>query len=255
MLSVQGLHFSYGTKRVLSGISFEVGPGRLCGLFGPNGVGKTTLFKCCLNLLRGDSGSILYGKKDSRGISVAAMSRLVSYVPQEHSPPFPFLVREIVLMGLAPHFGGVFGLKPEHKDRARAAMERVGIGDLAEEPYTRLSGGQRQLALIARALAQDTPIMMLDEPTSSLDFKNQLAVWNVLREIAAGGKTVLACAHDPNHVAWFCDEVVVISKGKVAASGPTGEVLDRGILTEIFGGLCQVQVVDGRRIVVPRDTP
>lgn len=252
MIRVSGLGYSYGDKRVFDGVDFSVAPGTLCGLFGPNGAGKTTLFKCCLNLLRPRAGVVSYGGRDARSITVSAMARLVSYVPQEHSPPFPFLVREIVLMGLAPYFGGVFGLKREHEARAAAAMERVGIADLADRPYTRLSGGQRQLALIARALAQDTPVIMLDEPTAALDFRNQVAVWAVIRQIADEGKTVLACAHDPNHVSWFCDEAVVLAEGRVVARGETSAALSQGTLEAIYGDTCATGELAGLRMIYPR---
>jgi iron complex transport system ATP-binding protein len=252
MLQVENLSFSYGKRRVFREVSFEVGAKTLCGLFGPNGAGKTTLFKCCLNLLKAESGTVAYDGRNANDISVSAMARVVSYVPQEHSPPFPFLVREIVLMGLSPHFGGVFGLSRDHYLKAEAAMERVGIAELADEPYTRLSGGQRQLTLIARALAQDAPLILLDEPTAALDFRNQIAVWRLLREIADGGKAVLACAHDPNHVSWFCDEVVVLADGVIVEKGKTRTVFNQETLAKIYADTCKVGSIDGFNVVYPR---
>jgi len=222
MIRVSGLGFSYGDKRVFEGVDFSVAPGTLCGLFGPNGAGKTTLFKCCLNLLRPRAGVVSYGGRDACSISVSAMARLVSYVPQEHSPPFPFLVREIVLMGLAPYFGGVFGLKREHEARAAAG-----------EPGIR-------------------PVIMLDEPTAALDFRNQVAVWAVIRQIADEGKTVLACAHDPNHVSWFCDEAVVLAEGRVVARGETSAALSQGTLEAIYGDTCATGELAGLRMIYPR---
>lgn len=251
MLQVEDLRFSYGTKPVFSGVGFRVSGGTLCGLFGPNGSGKSTLFKCCLRLLKSDGGTVRISGRDASRISVPAMARLVSYVPQDHAPPFPFLAREVVLMGRAPHFGGVFGVSAEDRRAAEAALDRLGVLSLADEVYTRLSGGQRQLVLIARAIAQDTPLVMLDEPTSALDFKNQILIWRVLRELADSGKTVFACAHDPNHVSWFCDEVVVMDKGGVARTGAPREALDQNLLRELYGGVCAVGEMAGLRMVYP----
>ncbi len=251
MLSVRNLSFSYGAHHVFSGVEFSVRQGSLCGLFGPNGSGKTTLFRCCLGLLHASAGSVTVNGTDVAEISAAALAKIVSYVPQSHTPPFPFLVREVVLMGRAPHFGGVFGVSREDRRLAGEAMERLGISDLAGKAYTQLSGGQRQLVLIARAIAQDTPLLMLDEPTSSLDFKNQLLIWNILRDIAGSGKTVCICAHDPNHVSWFCSEVVVMNKGSVVAAGDPGEVLDQPLLDELYGGVCAVDSVSGLRMIYP----
>ena len=115
------------------------------------------------------------------------------------------------------------------------AIRKLGISDLASHSIRELSGGQRQLALIARALAQKTPLMILDEPTSSLDFSNQLMIWEVLREIARSGIAVIACTHDPNHVLWFCDRVIVLNKGRILAKGETKSVLTSDLLSRMYG--------------------
>lgn len=251
MLAVNNLTFSYGSAPVFSGVSFHVQKGSLCGLFGPNGSGKSTLFKCCLGLLKAAAGSVHIAGQAVASLSVGHMAKLVAYVPQDHVPPFPFLAREIVLMGRSPHFGGVFGLGKKDWQIAHEAMQKLGIEHLADKVYTRLSGGQRQLVLIARALAQQTPFIMLDEPTSSLDFKNQLLIWKTLRDIVAAGTTVFACAHDPNHVLWFCDDLVVINRGVVAAAGTAQAVLSRGLLQDLYGDICAVGYLDGQRMIYP----
>lgn len=251
MLQVESLAFSYAAMPVFHGVSFHVQKGSLCGLFGPNGSGKSTLFKCCLGLLKANAGSAHIAGQDVAALSAGNMARLVAYVPQDHVPPFPFLAREIVLMGRSPHFGGVFGLQKKDWQIAHEAMQRLGIEHLADKVYTKLSGGQRQLVLIARALAQQTPFIMLDEPTSSLDFKNQLLIWKTLRDIVASGTTVFACAHDPNHVLWFCDDLVVINQGKVAASGKASAILNQGLLHDLYGDVCAVGHLDGQRMIYP----
>lgn len=251
MLVVENLAFSYGAATIFSGVNFTVQKGRLCGLFGPNGSGKSTLFKCCLGLLKMGAGRVQIAGQDVASLSAASMAHLVAYVPQDHTPPFPFLAREIVLMGRSPHFGGVFGLKKQDWQIAHEAMQKLGIEHLADKVYTKLSGGQRQLVLIARALAQQTPFIMLDEPTSSLDFKNQLLIWKILRDIVTEGTTVFACAHDPNHVLWFCDDLVVINQGKLAASGKARDVLNQGLLQELYGNVCSVGQLCGQQMIYP----
>jgi iron complex transport system ATP-binding protein len=251
MLKAAEIEFSYDTTPLFSKVSFHVEKGRLCGLFGPNGSGKTTLFKCCLGLLKAKGNITIAGREHSK-ISTAAMAKLVAYVPQDHSSPFPFLVREVVLMGRAPHFGGVFGITKEDRERTEEAMARLGLSKIADKPYTNISGGQRQLVLIARALAQDTPLIMLDEPTSSLDFKNQIMIWKILREIVESGKTVFACAHDPNHVSWFCDHVLVMGRGGLMAKGDPSSILDEPLLTRLYGEICGIGTISGLRMVYPK---
>ncbi|MCK9632376.1 MAG: ABC transporter ATP-binding protein [Methanoregula sp.] len=252
MLSVNDIHYTYQNFPVLSGVSFSVEQGELCGLFGPNGCGKTTLFKCCLRFLAAHKGTVHINGEDVSKKKVEELAKIVSYVPQEHKPPFPYLVREVVLMGRTPHLGGFFGVRRKDKEIALDALDRLEISDLADRPYNQLSGGQRQMVLIARAIAQDTPIMFLDEPTSTLDFHNQMKIWEIMRSITEEGKTILACSHDPNHVAWFCDRVIVISNSGVVANGHPRDVINNEILDLIYKDTCSVRSTDGVRMVMPR---
>ena len=254
MLAVEGLGFAYAENQVFSNVSFTVKKGSLCGLFGPNGSGKSTLFKCCLALLTSSAGAVHVDGKSINALSTAEMARLVAYVPQEHTPPFPFLAQEIVLMGRSPHLGGVFGLKAKDREIAHNAMERLGILHLANKVYTQLSGGQRQLVLIARALAQDTPFVMLDEPTSALDFRNQMLIWQMLREIADSGTTVFAYAHEPNHVSSSCDDLVVINQGTVAATGKPELILNQELLQNLYGEVCSVGRIAGFKMIYPQES-
>ncbi|MBN1432890.1 MAG: ABC transporter ATP-binding protein [Methanomicrobiaceae archaeon] len=252
MLHVKDIHFNYGDFPVLSGISFSVNEGELCGLFGPNGCGKTTLFKCCLKFLKYHTGSVHMAGEDTTKRSIEDLAKVVSYVPQEHKPPFPYLVREVVLMGRTPHLGGFFGVKRRDKEIALDALEQLEISELADRPYNQLSGGQRQMVLMARAIAQDTPMMFLDEPTSALDFQNQMKIWETMKDIAAEGKTILACSHDPNHVAWFCDRVIVVSKDGIVADGPPEITINEDILDMIYADTCSVRKSGDIQIVMPR---
>ncbi len=252
MLHVHDMYFRYGDLPVLSGVSFSVGKGELCGLFGPNGSGKTTLFKCCLRFLHAEQGVVRMHGEDTSQCSIERLARLVAYVPQEHKPPFPYLVREVVLMGRTPHLGGFFGIRRRDREIAMDALATLGISDLADRPYNQLSGGQRQMLLMARAIAQDTPVLFLDEPTSALDFQNQMRIWEIMRDIAGEGKTILACSHDPNHVAWFCDRVVVVGDGAIVAEGHPEDVISEVVLEEIYQNVCSVRTLDGVQMVMPK---
>jgi iron complex transport system ATP-binding protein len=253
MLSVNDLHFSFGPVSVLSGISFNVGEGVLCGLFGPNGCGKTTIFKCCLNFLKVQRGRVFINDLDVKNIKTSKMARLVAYVPQEHRPPFPFLVKEIVLMGRTPHRGGIFGVDKDDKEKAWEALDLLEITDLAEWPYNRLSGGQRQMVLIARAIAQGTELILLDEPTSALDFNNQIRIWRILRKIAEKGVTLLACSHDPNHVSWYCDQVIALDEKGILAQGAPSDVLSQKNMNRIYEGVCAVKKMGRSQMILPTE--
>ncbi|XPV77017.1 MAG: ABC transporter ATP-binding protein [Desulfovibrio sp.] len=254
MLQVKDLSFDYGNNiSILDKINLHVERGQMCGLFGPNGCGKTTLFKCCLKFLSHTGGAVHMNGQDVKGIPISRMAQTVSYVPQEHKPPFPYLVKDVVLMGRTPHLRGVFGVSAAHKKKAAEAMDLIGIRELSSVPYNQLSGGQRQMVLIARAVAQETPLLFLDEPTSALDFRNQIKIMNILRQIADQGTTIVVCTHDPNHVLWFCDSVVVMDQCGVVAQGVPNDVMCDGVLEDIYEDMCQVRQLGTTRMVVPRN--
>ncbi len=251
MLQVENISFKYVATRVLEDISFDVKEGELCGLFGPNGCGKTTLFKCCLRFLKSHKGRVIMDGQDTKSLKIRDMARLVAYVPQEHKPPFPYLVKEVILMGRTPHLNGFFGINRKDKEKVMQALELLEITHLADRSYNQLSGGQRQMVLIARAIAQETKIMFLDEPTSALDFKNQVRIWRIMRKVVERGITILACSHDPNHVAWFCDKAVVMNGHGVIAKGTPSEVITQQVLDEIYQGICDVKDLGGVKMVLP----
>lgn len=239
-VSFENLQFSYDKQEILHGISAQITTGGIHALFGPNGSGKTTLLKCIAGILVPQHGTICVESQRIREMSAKERSRKLCYVPQEHQVSFAYSVEEVVLMGRTPHLGGVRG--PSQKDLAAAeeAILEVGIQEIKTRSYTQLSGGQRQLVLIARALAQNSPIMILDEPTSALDFKNQMIVWQSLKNLQKKGKTILVCTHDPNHVLWFCDQVLVMKAGKLIAQGNAELLLDGKLLETLYGPICEV---------------
>lgn len=252
MLKVENLHFEYCGFKVLRDISFDVEKGQLCALFGPNGTGKTTLLKCIARLLKYEKGNVLVEGENINKIKAVEIAKLIAYVPQEHKPPFPYLVKEVILMGRTPHWGGSFG--PSKKDIKAAidALEMIGIGHIADKPYTALSGGQRQLVLLARALAQGTKILLLDEPTSNLDFQNQIKIWRIIKELTQRGISALTCTHDPNHVLWFCDKVIVLGHNGIIANGSPANALTEETLNKIYDGVCSVKNFEDMRMVIPR---
>ena len=251
MLRVRDLHFAYGNTQVLAGVSMDARTGEICGLFGPNGCGKTTLFRCCLGLLRGRAEALAVDGRSVAGLPPRERARVMAYVPQEHKPPFPLLVRDVVMLGRTPYVGLLGRATANDLRIVDDTLEWIGLRDLADRPYDRLSGGQRQLVLIARAVAQRTPVMLLDEPASGLDFHNQLLVWQVLRTLAASGTAVVCCTHDPNHVFWFCDRVVVMHAGRVIAEGAPAEALGGSTLQALYPGMCDLTAADGAPVVLP----
>lgn len=225
-LEVKGLHFSYAPGReVLKDISFEVGSGDIFCVLGPNGCGKTTLLKCLGGILKPNKGSILLDGVEASSIPRAEYAKLVGYVPQEHGLVFPYKVIDVVLMGRAPHLG-IFST-PSEKDYkiAEEALREVGISHLKDRPYVELSGGERQLVVIARVLAQQPKILLLDEPTSHLDIKNQMAIIKIISKLAEQGMTIVMSTHVPGHALLFSSKVGIMVNGRFIAIGKPEDVV------------------------------
>ena len=252
-LACEDLAYGYGSKCIGSGVSLAVAPGEVVCLLGPNGGGKSTLFKTLLGLLPRLGGRVLLDGTDIAGLSRAEIARRVAYVPQAATGYFPFTVREVVLMGRAAHLGAFAG--PGRQDRLLAdeAIGRVGLGALAEAEFTRVSGGERQLALLARALAQAAPVIVLDEPTANLDFGNQARVVAEVRRLAAGKVGILWATHEPDHALECADRVALVAGGGLRAYSATAEVMTRAALADLYGvGVAIATLEGGRRVVVPQ---
>ncbi len=240
ILEARGVTIGYGHRVVGRGLDVALGRGEVLALLGPNGSGKTTLLKTLLGLLPPQAGEVRLGDRPLDGHPARERARLVAYVPQSHNATFAFSVEDIVLMGRTAH-GGLFS-RPGPQDRAVAArsLERFGIPHLAERPYTMISGGERQLVLLARALAQEPRLVVLDEPTASLDFGNQGKVLREIRALADSGLGVLFTTHDPNHALRAADRAFLLRDGACVGEGPTGAVLNRRQLETLYGAPVEI---------------
>jgi iron complex transport system ATP-binding protein len=228
------LTIGYPDHIVGSGLNVTLATGEVLALLGPNGGGKTTLLKTLLGLLRPKAGEVRLGDKPLGSYSIRERARTIAYVPQVHIGTFAFSVETVVLMGRSAH-GTLFSAPSAH-DRAvaLAALERFGIVRLSQRPYTEISGGERQLVLLARALAQQPQFIVLDEPTASLDFGNQGKVMREIKALAASGHGVLFTTHDPNHAMRAADRAYLLRDGTCIAEGPVGKVLNRALLEELY---------------------
>ena len=252
-IEVQNLSFSYGDRPVLHDISFRVEKGEFLSILGPNGVGKSTLFRCVLGLLSGYTGQVLVDGADSRSFSVREAARHIAYIPQSSHPIFNYSVFDIVLMGRTSGLSTFRSPKKKDAELCRWALEKVGIPHLSDRCFHRLSGGEQQLVLIARALVQKAPILMLDEPTASLDFGNQLLVLEQCRNLAREGYTVIQTTHNPEQSYQYSDRILTLQHGRVLAEGTPKEVLTEKTIRALYG--VEVDVVslrdDRARICLP----
>ncbi|WP_394327395.1 ATP-binding cassette domain-containing protein [Halopelagius longus] len=223
-----------GGTTILDGVSLDVDTGTFVGLIGPNGAGKTTLLRALNGALTPALGRVEVAGERIDRLGSKAASRLVATVPQDTSVSFDFDARETVRMGRTPHLSRFGGWSDEDSAAVERAMERTDVTGLADRAVTGLSGGERQRVLIARALAQATPLLLLDEPTASLDINHQVRTLELVSELVAEGKTAVAAIHDLNLAAHYCDELVLLSGGGVVAAGPPAEVLTEANLEGAF---------------------
>ncbi len=250
IISVENLSFAYESRFVLSGISFSMDEGQLVSVLGPNGVGKSTLFKCMLGILSGYTVTIhLYGK-DLRTIGYKALSRQIAYIPQSNYPAFNYTVLDMVLMATASHLSAFSTPGKKEKDIALAALAKLNIEAFAHRDYMRLSGGERQLVLIARALAQQSHILIMDEPTANLDYGNQLRVLGHIHDLTKEGYTVLQSTHNPEQSYLFSSGILAMREGKIIAQGTPQNVLDASLIHALYGINARVESLDGDKIRV-----
>lgn len=256
LLEVSDLRGGYGKTEILHGVSFSVERGEFACVIGANGCGKTTVLKHMLGLMKPTSGAVSVYGKDIFSMHEAERARHFAYIPQAHTPPFPFTVGDVVLMGRAPYLNRLAVVKPEDRAIAWHALGQMQIRHLSDAAYTELSGGQQQLVLIARALAQRPDLLVMDEPTASLDFGNQHLVLSRIKALVLQGMGVVMVTHDPDHALFCASKVVVMGDGKVLHVGTPRESITEEMLYDIYNvrvRMADFEVEPGRveRVCIP----
>jgi len=234
ILEVKDASLGYAKRTVLSNISFEVEAGELLCLLGPNGVGKTTLFKSILGFIALKGGEITLGGQNIQHWSKPHLARAIGYVPQAHTPPFPYTVLDVVLMGRIAHLGPFSSPSRNDVKIAEGSLDRLGVSFLKDRTYTEISGGERQMVLIARALTQTPRILILDEPTSNLDYGNQVRVLLQIKKLSEEGIAVVMTSHFPNH-AFLCSPKVALLNRNGFEIGMTDDIITERNMKETYG--------------------
>lgn len=251
-LEVADVIFSRRRKAILQDINFAVSSGETLSLLGVNGAGKTTLLRLLLGFLRPDAGSVRLDGRLLPTIRGRERALRMAYVAQVHAIAFPYSVREIVTLGRMP--ANSMFRRPDETDRAHvdAALERLDIAHLAGRSYAELSGGERQLTMIARALAQDTPVIVLDEPTNGLDYGYQLRLIDHIRSLAAEGRCIIMSTHHPEHALWAASRVILLQGSRITADGTPQDVLTPRTIRQLYGvSVARVAGADGRATFLP----
>lgn len=253
-LAARDLRAGYGARAVLDGVSLEIPRGGITALVGPNGSGKSTLLKALARLLAPTRGAVLLEGEAIASLPTAAVARRLAILPQAPVAPAALTVRELVEQGRYPHVGALRMLRRQDHDAVREALALTGLEPFAHRALDALSGGERQRAWIALALAQDTPVLLLDEPTTFLDVGHQMEVLGLVERLERErGLTVVMVLHDLNQAARHADRMVVLQAGRVVADGPPSEVFEPGMLARVFRIEARVLVdpVTGGRLCVP----
>ncbi|HEY2422435.1 MAG TPA: ABC transporter ATP-binding protein [Neobacillus sp.] len=240
VLKVDNLSFNYERNKIFHQISFEITTGGIFCLFGPNGCGKSTLIECILGSLKPTEGSILLNNQSIRKIKPVELAKYIGYVPQSHTKNFPYKVIDIVIMGRAAYTGTFSSPSTEDIAIAESALETLGLTHLKDKPYTQLSGGQTQLVMLARALTQETPIILMDEPTAHLDFRHELIILEtIVKLIKEKNISIIMATHFPNHAFYFenCGintKVALMNNQAFEAIGNPTEVLTEANMLKTF---------------------
>ena len=256
ILSVNDLCFSYGKKKALDKVSLEMDKGEILCVMGPNGSGKSTLIDCIMGIHKAESGSVILDGKSIADYSRQDIARHAAYVPQNHSITFPYTVREAVMMGRTAYVSA-FGTPPESDEKlADEAMKRVGIYEFADRPYGSISGGELRLVLLARSLCQGTPLILMDEPTAHLDYRNELKFLETVSELClSDGISVLIATHAPEQAFYFESRgiktsALFLKKGVIAASGKPEDIITEELLGEVYGIKAKILESDGEKTIL-----
>jgi len=240
IIDVRNATFSYGRENVFENIDLEINAGEVFCLFGPNGCGKSTLILCMLGVLPLSNGQISLGNRNVRGMKPSEVAKVAAYIPQSHEKPFPYKAIDVVLMGRTAHTATFSPPSPADRKIAEEALEKVGIAEFRDRPYTQLSGGETQLVLVARALAQQTPILIMDEPTAHLDFRNELNfLETIVNLVKDSGLTIIMATHFPNHAFYFegtgvQSGLALMNNRNISVKGNPLEVLTEENMEHVF---------------------
>ena len=259
MLDIKNVTCGYGKEIILANIDFNVNPGDIISIMGANGIGKTTLFKSILGHLKLIKGSILIDGKDINTLSSREKAKLIAYVPQAHIPPFPFKVIDVVTMGRTAHISTFSSPTKKDMQIAKESLDKVNILYLQNKTYTEISGGERQLVLIARALAQKSEILIMDEPTANLDFGNQIRILEQINNLARNGLAIIYTTHFPDHT-FLCSNQVLVIKGKDDyVFGVADKIITSELLKELYHVNAEVKEImlthEIVRVCIPISSP
>jgi iron complex transport system ATP-binding protein len=237
-IQAENIEFSYSrdmTRAIFRNVSLEVRSGEIFCLLGPNGIGKSTLLKCLGNLLHIQRGRIRLNGQDVSGLKLTDVAKQIGYVPQGLMSAFPFRIKDIIIMGRAPHLSLLASPSRADMEIAYRAMETVGVVHLADRACNSVSGGEWQLTLIARALVQEPQILLLDEPTSHLDMGNQMKILQVIKDLADAGMTIVMASHFPDHAFLVSSVVAILNDGRIAHMGSPDKVITEENMRTTYG--------------------
>lgn len=255
LFEVKNISFSYNDEQIFSDISFSIGRGEVLCILGPNGTGKTTLIKCLNGLHDIDSGDILINGKNIKKLSFREISKHIGYIPQSHVPSFPFKVFDVVLMGRAPYLNLTDSPKEEDVKIAQEALKTLGIEYLKDKEYTNLSGGERQLVFLARVLCQKPDMLILDEPTSHLDFGNQIKLLEIINNLAKSGLSIIMSSHFPDHAFLSSTKVAIMKDKRFIDFGTPDDVVTEENLRKAYSiDVKLIELDDKRKVCVPMKT-
>lgn len=254
VLEARDVRHGYGARVVLDGVSLCFAQGQLVSLLGPNGCGKTTLLKLLLGLLSPRGGDVLFRGQSIHSIPRRLYARHVAYVPQSHRTAFPYPVEDVVAMGRLPHQSGWLRKSVGDEPWIEEALAKLEISHLRKRPYTEISGGERQLTLIARALAQGADTIIMDEPTAALDYGHQVRLLEQLAKLSENGLTCIKSTHTPEHALWVSDRVVMLQNGQVVADGrPRDQITPENLQRLYRVSVTSAMTADGWPAYVPTD--
>ena len=255
LLAAQHLSFSYGSRRIFADVNLQFHAGEVVSLLGPNGSGKTTLLKTLLGLLQPENGAVLFEGRPLEAYNRSELAKRIAYVPQVHREAFAYRVEDVVLMGRMPYHNLFSTYSREDRQIAEAAMDRLHIGQLKDRAYTEISGGERQLTMIARSIAQGAEVFIMDEPVNGLDYGNQMRLLADINQLAQEGLTFIMTTHFPDHALMTADRVILFNHGRIVDDGLPQTVINRDSLRELYRIEVNVAAIPGAsgmgRVCIP----